>query len=73
MYSAALQYKLDCGQKNTQPSANSSTKELGADSKKKNQPCFGGSPSITLQYDNGMDRDMLQEIKKVTLKLTYAY
>jgi len=36
-------------------------------------PCTFGAPSLTLQYDNGIDRDTLQETKKISLKINYAY
>jgi hypothetical protein len=62
MYSVALQYKLVCD--------NSGQMTLQDGEK---VPCGGGSPSLTLQYDSGRDRDNLQEVKKLALKLNYAF
>jgi hypothetical protein len=35
--------------------------------------CPYGAPSLSLQYDNGTDKDSLQKQSKVTVKFTYAY
>lgn len=35
--------------------------------------CPYGAPSLSLEYDTGTDKDMLQTQKKLTLKLSYAY
>jgi hypothetical protein len=35
--------------------------------------CPFGAPSLSLQYDNGTDKDMLQEKKLLKLMLTYAF
>lgn len=66
LYSAALQYKLTC---DTKPNTVS-----GSDLEKKApNMCSGGSATVSLQYDNGRDRDTLQEKKMLQLKLNYAY
>jgi hypothetical protein len=35
--------------------------------------CGGGSTSLTVQYDNGKDRDTLTEQKKLTAKINFAF
>jgi hypothetical protein len=67
MFSAALNYKLTGCDSSVSP----------------NQPgpvpgavpvvCQYGSPSVSAQYDWGTDRDTLQHIKKIQVKLNYAY
>jgi len=64
LYTATLQYKLVCTTKNEPPTGSTpNTKEF----------CNAGSPSLTLRYDYGTDRDTLQEIKKLSLQFTYAF
>jgi hypothetical protein len=65
IFSAALQYKIGaCG----------TTGLMTSQSGEKTQiPCTFGSPSLTVQYDTGTDRDTLQETKKIQVKLSYAW
>ena len=66
LYSAALQYKLTCDTKAKGPT----NPEIG---KKVQGSCDGGSTSLTLQYDTGMDRDTLQEKKMLSAKLNFSF
>lgn len=64
IFSAALQYKIGAcdtsGQMTVRPG-------------EPKAPCTFGAPSITFQYDTGMDRDTLQYMKKFQVKLSYAW
>jgi hypothetical protein len=66
LYSIALQYKLTCSVLPDVPSAPSSAPDHKTD-------CSGGKATLTLQYDDGVDKDLLQAQKKLQLKLNYAY
>jgi len=46
--------------------------KLSCDTKKE-AVCPYGSPSLTLQYDNGIDREMLQQKKLLMAKINYAF
>jgi hypothetical protein len=70
LYSAALQYKLTSNTKGTDITPVGSTPDIG---KKDPNTCAGGAATLTLQYDSGVDKDMLQEKKMLQLKLNYAY
>jgi hypothetical protein len=62
LLSAALQYKLAC---DARGETMTRTGEKIA--------CTGGSPSVAVQYDWGTDRDTLQQTRKISAKLTYAW
>jgi hypothetical protein len=62
MFSGAFQYKLSCDNAGKMSSKSGGKTDCGI-----------GSPSLTFQYDNGVDRDTLQETRKMSVKLNYAF
>jgi hypothetical protein len=44
--------------------------KLSCDTK---NPCSFGAPSVTVQYDNGIDKDTLQKKRLLSTKFTYAF
>ena len=66
LYSVALQYKLACSTLPDVSSAPAASHASGSD-------CAGGAATLTLQYDSGVDKDLMQTKKQLQLKLNYAY
>jgi hypothetical protein len=66
LYSVAVQYKLACNTLPDLPSVPPTTQVKGSD-------CAGGAVTLTLQYDNGVDKDLMQRKNLLQLKLNYAY
>ena len=62
LFSAALNYKLVCDSTGKMTSSNGSKVN-----------CTGGSPSLSVEYDQGTDRDTLQYEKKILVKMNYAF